>query len=273
MTDAGSYDVGRDADGGSAQPRAMAPPIAAAPDESTAVNHPPCSDQSCYFYQDPPDDGDLPKAPASSRASTDPPTSSGLSPTPSMDTPEPVTTAPSPGSPPTTYTYSRSAAVAYALKWATSTNPDYERFMEDCTNFVSQALLAGGWPMITPGDVCADPKDPTVWWFRRDACFHLLARNTHCSWTWGVAAHLFKFLCNSGRATPLEYIRDLEPGDILQKDYGDDYIKHTLIVTEKTVDNLYFASHTLDYPHQPFWGPGGILRRNSPCNWYAFHIK
>lgn len=65
---------------------------------------------------------------------------------------------------------------------------------------------------------------------------------------------------------------DLEPGDVLQKDYADDYIKHSLIMSEKTEDNLYFCSHTLDYVDEPFFGPGGILVRNPRVKWYGFHI-
>ena len=44
--------------------------------------------------------------------------------------------------------FDREAAAAYARKWATGTNPNYPRFDNDCTNFVSQVMLAGGWPML-----------------------------------------------------------------------------------------------------------------------------
>ena len=50
----------------------------------------------------------------------------------------------------TKITYDRAAAVAYARNWAFSRNPRYTDFSNmggDCTNFVSQCLLAGGMPM------------------------------------------------------------------------------------------------------------------------------
>lgn len=56
--------------------------------------------------------------------------------------------------------YNRQAAADYALRWSRSWvltdgemyvadqyNPDYDRQDNDCTNFVSQALRAGGWPI------------------------------------------------------------------------------------------------------------------------------
>jgi len=43
--------------------------------------------------------------------------------------------------------YSRQAAVQYANKWWDSYNPEFPIFDVDCTNYVSQCLLAGGAPM------------------------------------------------------------------------------------------------------------------------------
>jgi len=50
--------------------------------------------------------------------------------------------------------YNRAAAVAYADQWSANDpdyvrNPDYPNFDNDCTNFASQVLYAGGMP--TPG--------------------------------------------------------------------------------------------------------------------------
>lgn len=49
--------------------------------------------------------------------------------------------------------YNRVAAAQYALRWALDRNPKYRDFSAntggggDCTNFISQALFAGGWTM------------------------------------------------------------------------------------------------------------------------------
>lgn len=46
--------------------------------------------------------------------------------------------------PPYEYTYNRESAVAYAREYSTKRNPDYPEFSNNCTNFVSQCLIAGG---------------------------------------------------------------------------------------------------------------------------------
>lgn len=47
--------------------------------------------------------------------------------------------------------YNRTAAVNYAFQYATTPNSAYTNFSRDCTNFISQCLLAGGISMHTGG--------------------------------------------------------------------------------------------------------------------------
>ena len=52
--------------------------------------------------------------------------------------------------------YNRTAAAAYAEKWALSRNPaymDFDKLGGDCTSFASQCLRAGGCPMNYAKDV------------------------------------------------------------------------------------------------------------------------
>ena len=49
-----------------------------------------------------------------------------------------------------TSSYSNSAAVTYARTWANSRNSTYNSYANDCTNFVSQCLVAGGLAMSAP---------------------------------------------------------------------------------------------------------------------------
>lgn len=49
----------------------------------------------------------------------------------------------------TTHTFDYNAAMAYAIKWASSYNPAYQNWGStnaDCANFVSQSFIAGGYP-------------------------------------------------------------------------------------------------------------------------------
>src|SRR5262245_56244109 len=58
--------------------------------------------------------------------------------------------------------FNRSAAVAYAYKFAINANPDFPNLdwiRGDCTNFISQCMLAGGWPMVW------GPKGNGLCWF------------------------------------------------------------------------------------------------------------
>ena len=65
--------------------------------------------------------------------------------------------------------YNRSAAVNYAVKYAVNGNPEYRRFEADCTNFVSQALEAGG--LIPEKDWAYDPKGGNIAWSSTDDFF------------------------------------------------------------------------------------------------------
>ncbi len=43
--------------------------------------------------------------------------------------------------------YNTAAAIKYARKYSLDRNPDYPEYERNCTNFVSQCLIAGGFPM------------------------------------------------------------------------------------------------------------------------------
>jgi len=47
--------------------------------------------------------------------------------------------------------YSRSAVHSYADTWWNSHNPAWSDFTDDCANFVSQSVYAGGYQMVTSG--------------------------------------------------------------------------------------------------------------------------
>jgi hypothetical protein len=179
--------------------------------------------------------------------------------------------------------FSGTAAAAYAKKWALSTNPTYLRFDDDCTNFVSQSMKAGGWTYIFGSDVCDERKSDSVWWFEKDKCYRPVISNVHASFTWGGAQNFFKFVSGSGRATgPGGKISDLEPGDVLQRDHGDGKMHHSMVVTKKgttTIDGndivqIWLSYHTNDTEDRAFWGPKGILEDTTPgWKYFAWKIK
>jgi hypothetical protein len=179
--------------------------------------------------------------------------------------------------------YSGSTAASYATKWAKSTNPAYGTLgSDDCTNFASQVMEAGGWTYVWGKDICDERKSNSVWWFKRNQCERWIRANIHASHTWGGAENFFQFLKASGRGTSLKKIKDLEVGDVLQRDHNDGVIHHTMIVTQKgseVVDGvlivqLKLSYHTTPTLDRPFWGKGNILDQ-TPAGWkyFAWSIK
>ena len=173
--------------------------------------------------------------------------------------------------------FSKGTAVSYARKWALGTNPAYgDRFDNDCTNFVSQTMEAGGWSQIVGADRCDDRKKDSVWWFKRDGCPRRILSNIHASHTWGGADNFFRFLKVSGRGTSVSNVSDLEEGDVLQRDHGDGTIHHTTVVTRRgdadaeiggsttRIRQMWLSYHTNDNLDRPFWGKGGFHETSEP---------
>ncbi|TCL64196.1 putative amidase-like protein [Hydrogenispora ethanolica] len=141
----------------------------------------------------------------------------------------------------TTKEYDRSAALAYARRWALSRNPaffDYSEIGGDCTNFASQVLYAGcgvmnftqtyGWYYLNPNQ-----KSP--------------------SWT-GVP-FLYQFLTENREKGPFgeqRELKDLEVGDLIQLGFRKQgQFEHSLIITKFGTppirpEKVYFAAHTQD---------------------------
>jgi putative amidase-like protein len=126
--------------------------------------------------------------------------------------------------------FNRSAAAAYALKYAFSYNPEWPSYQGkggDCTNFVSQALYAGGWTMVQiETSILGSVRDDGSWYSGKAG-----SGIDDRSWTWAAAANFTRFLAsgNGGRAKKCQ-ISELALGDVVQlRDYG--IIHHTLIVT------------------------------------------
>jgi len=134
--------------------------------------------------------------------------------------------------------YDRAAAVRYALRYWNDPNPAFANMDTfggggDCTNFTSQALLAGGWPM--------DYRQTgyyTEWWYRRIGLDPYDAdANDWWSCTWSVPENQFHYL-NFNYAQMIDLtarpqeIRLVELGDIIYYDwYGRGRLGHSAIVT------------------------------------------
>jgi len=163
--------------------------------------------------------------------------------------------------------YSGTAAAAYAKKWALSTNPAYPRFSNDCTNFVSQAVEAGGWTMTSGG--CGSRKDDDQWWYGSSRCWYPGVR---ASYTWAGAHNFSRFVPAGGRGSAAKAVSDLNVGDVLQIAFGGTHVNHSMVVTDKKSGDLLLSYHTSDHLDEPFYAPGGIYSRYPTANYYGWHL-
>ncbi|GLY04083.1 MULTISPECIES: amidase domain-containing protein [Actinoplanes] len=135
-----------------------------------------------------------------------------------------------------------SCIVKYARKYAKNRNKDYRDFTKkggDCTNFVSQALRAGGW------------KNDTGWYRSDKNWWYNWANQTY---TWTSAERWSRFAPRRTKA--LTNVWQLSLADVLQVDFNrDGRIDHTTIVTKVTKKEIYLSYHTnntLDKPLSSF---------------------
>lgn len=118
------------------------------------------------------------------------------------------------------YRYDRLKAVQYAERWWNDYNPAFMKVPEnDCTNYISQCLYAGGAPMR------GYPNRTNGWWIRGKTF----------SWSWTVAHALRLYLANSKiglRAREVSSPTQLMLGDVICYDFeGDGRFNHNTIVT------------------------------------------
>lgn len=163
--------------------------------------------------------------------------------------------------------YNAEAAVNYARKWVqnggvplrNTAYPDLSNPNGDCTNFVSQALTAGGWRNTLTTNVTSD----LLWWYKSKASY---------SQSWSVAHAFFRHL--NGGVNPPTTGKSYESwykfgglssanyGDIVQADWAGNnaVISHTMIVTgfKRRGDGIieprlsYHSNDTKDIPLTDF---------------------
>lgn len=120
--------------------------------------------------------------------------------------------------------YDALKAVKYAERYWNEYNPNYPRFENDCTNYISQCLYAGGAEMV------GGSNRTEGWWIRGNTW----------SYSWTTAHALYLFLINNRKGLHAKVVDTAEQlllGDVICYDFeGDDRINHTTIVVGKTAD-------------------------------------
>jgi hypothetical protein len=168
--------------------------------------------------------------------------------------------------------YDRITAINYARAHALSYNTDFKRFGNDCTNFISQTLLAGGWQMVYGLYTHND-----VWWY---TCSLPGGYACHASYTWGAAYNFHAFL-NTGpghRTDYVQYYGDVWPGDLIFADWDrpgqhlpDGRIDHVMFVTGRdTEGNLFISQHTTDRLDRPF---AEVILSETSAQFFGHRVK
>ncbi|MGA5690613.1 amidase domain-containing protein [Cytobacillus pseudoceanisediminis] len=145
--------------------------------------------------------------------------------------------------------YNNIAARDYAYKWTSNSstlrnNSQYPYYSNqnngcyscwnDCTNFVSQAIRAGGMKFRGTTNWLSNSN----WWYN----------NAKPSNTWGGAHNFYNHW--KSRAGIASSVSALQTGDVVNADFGGDgHIDHTAIITRNTgsaSSNKYLTQHTSD---------------------------
>lgn len=157
--------------------------------------------------------------------------------------------------------YNRLEAVKYAERWWNSFNPEYRHFEDDCTNYISQCLRAGGGPMW------GEPVRERGWWYGRDSW----------SFSWAVANSFRWYLSGSERGIKgieMESPEELNPGDVICYDFeGDGVWNHTTIVVDKDADNMPLVNAHTNNSRNRYWSYEDSAAWTPEIKYKFFHIE
>ena len=158
-----------------------------------------------------------------------------------------------------TATYNRTKVYTYASTYAVTPNPAYQDFSPgncsycggDCTNFLSQCFLVGGWPQKFGAS-----SSLSSWWYGKST--NPVGYKSGFSGVWVSAQKMGFFLkALTSRATRVKSLSLIQLADAanLVGKTGNAY--HSLIVTEKsTTGNIFMSCHTSNRFNAPIstWG-------------------
>ncbi|MBC1911208.1 DNRLRE domain-containing protein [Listeria booriae] len=155
--------------------------------------------------------------------------------------------------------YSRDKAVAYAKKWYSKRNGNYNSYNSDCTNFVSQCIYSGGKPEKVFKPVPYGTKSTTSYWYSQHVYTKVYSQRRYVyyktiqvssSWINVSDFHgYWKSRANVRTYTDVNSaIKFAKPGDVIQyKKKGASRYFHSVLAVEKKNGTVYTASHTSNY--------------------------
>lgn len=159
------------------------------------------------------------------------------------------------------FSYDRRKAVQYAERWWNDANPAYRFFeVNDCTNYISQCLRAGGAPMR------GQPNRSKGWWYSGESW----------SYSWAVA-HAFRWYLSGStiglKGKRLENPTDLLPGDVICYDFeGNGRFDHTTIVVRKDSNNMPLVNAHTNNSRNRYWTYEDSMAWTPNCEYIFFRI-
>lgn len=157
-----------------------------------------------------------------------------------------------------TAAYSPSAAATYAQRYAENYNvPTYKGFLSDCTNFVSQCVVAGGKAMSFPSDwrTIANTNDNASYWYHKN--YSVKYDYTYkYSKTFINVASFYSYALKLG-ATATTYTgvagiqNNAKKGDIVQCYNSSNGWHHSIIITSGSKGNWKYCGHSSDRKDYP----------------------
>ncbi len=159
------------------------------------------------------------------------------------------------------YVYNRLEAVRYAELWWNDFNPKFQRFEDDCTNFISQCLFAGGIPMEF------SKSRSNGWWYR--------GAQNGWSYSWTVA-NSFKLYLETGghiRVQQMDRPEELTIGDVICYDFnGDGRWQHNTIVVHKDYYGMPLVNAHTTNSRNRYWDYRNSTAYTPNIQYAFFHI-
>nr|WP_322723658.1 amidase domain-containing protein [Streptomyces phyllanthi] len=156
-----------------------------------------------------------------------------------IEAPKAATTYPAPANPKqlTGGTYNYAAMATYTEKYWKNYNPAYRKYNSlggDCTNYLSQGLLAGGWKQIST----VTPEEYDTWYYASNGTADAWIGVNEWSW----------FTQTAKRTKALANVYQMDVGDVMQVDFDKDGSKdHSMMTTYRSTSGVpYLTYHDAD---------------------------
>ncbi|MFF9772162.1 amidase domain-containing protein [Streptomyces sp. NPDC013978] len=170
-------------------------------------------------------------------------------------------TTPNPAPKPKTLTggaYNYKAMATYTEKYWKNYNPAYRKYNAaggDCTNYLSQGLLAGGWKQIST----VTPEEYDTWYYASNGTADAWIGVNEWSW----------FTQTAKRTTALANVYQMDIGDVLQVDFNKDGSKdHSMMTTYRSASGVpYLTYHDADTYRRSV---ASIIASYPTANYFAY---